>query len=95
MPVFQETADASRDLRVLLSRALPLPRNHSHSLLNAQDHREVVVVGAGPSGLFLTLLLARYGITDSSLLCLDSKPGTLKAEQADGLQSRILEVLQS
>lgn len=55
----------------------------------------MVVVGAGPSGLFLTLLLARYGITDSSLLCLDSKPGTLKAEQADGLQSRILEVLQS
>jgi phenol 2-monooxygenase len=39
--------------------------------------------------------LARYGITDSSLLCLDSKPGTLKAGQADGLQPRTLEVLQS
>jgi phenol 2-monooxygenase len=50
---------------------------------------------AGPSGLFLTLLLARYGITGSSLLCLDSKPGTLKAGQADGLQPRTLEVLQS
>jgi phenol 2-monooxygenase len=41
------------------------------------------------------LLLARYGITGSSLLCLDSKPGTLKAGQADGLQPRTLEVLQS
>ena len=95
MPVFQETADASRDLRVLPSRALPLPRNQPDSVPNAHDHREVVVVGAGPSGLFLTLLLARYGITDSSLLCLDSKPGTLKAGQADGLQPRTLEVLQS
>lgn len=43
----------------------------------------------------MTLLLARYGITGSSLLCLDSKPGTLKAGQADGLQPRTLEVLQS
>jgi phenol 2-monooxygenase len=43
----------------------------------------------------LTLLLARYGITGSSLLCLDAKPGTLKAGQADGLQPRTLEVLQS
>lgn len=43
----------------------------------------------------MTLLLARYGITGPSLLCLDSKPGTLKAGQADGLQPRTLEVLQS
>jgi phenol 2-monooxygenase len=41
------------------------------------------------------LLLARYGITDTSLLCLDAKPGTLKAGQADGLQPRTLEVFQS
>lgn len=39
--------------------------------------------------------MARYGITDSSLLCLDARPGTLKAGQADGLQPRTLEVLQS
>jgi len=95
MPVFQETADSSRDLRVLPSRAIPLPRIDHDSTSNAHNHREVVVVGAGPSGLFLTLLLARYGITGSSLLCLDSKPGTLKAGQADGLQPRTLEVLQS
>lgn len=40
-------------------------------------------------------MLARYGLTGPSLLCLDSKPGTLKAGQADGLQPRTLEVLQS
>lgn len=53
------------------------------------------MVGASPSGLFLTLLLARYGITDSPLLCLDSKPDTLKAGQADCLQPHKLKVLQS
>ncbi|KAG9610187.1 putative phenol monooxygenase, partial [Aureobasidium melanogenum] len=94
MPVFEETADARRDLRILPSRALPLPRL-SPKTPTKDDEREVVVIGAGPSGLFLTLLLARYGITGSSLLCLDSKPGTLKAGQADGLQPRTLEVFQS
>lgn len=39
-------------------------------------------------------MLARYGITGDSLLCLDSKPGSLKAGQADGIQPRTLEVLQ-
>lgn len=43
----------------------------------------------------MTLCLARYGLTDASLLCLDAKPGTLKAGQADGLQPRTLEVLKS
>jgi phenol 2-monooxygenase len=50
---------------------------------------------AGPAGLFLTTLLARYGLSDDSMICFDSKPGTLKAGQADGLQPRTLEVLQS
>ncbi|KAF4994292.1 hypothetical protein FGRMN_5877 [Fusarium graminum] len=97
MPVFQETSSAARDLRILPSRALPLPRLSPlpEPTSATQEHREVVVIGAGPSGLFLTLLLARYGLTDSSLLCLDSKPGTLKAGQADGLQPRTLEVFQS
>lgn len=43
----------------------------------------------------LELLLARYGLPDTSLLCLDSKPSALKSGQADGLQPRTLEVLKS
>lgn len=43
----------------------------------------------------LNLLLARYGLTDESVLCIDSKPSTLKSGQADGLQPRTLEVLKS
>ena len=39
--------------------------------------------------------MARLGLSDESLICLDAKPGTLKAGQADGLQPRTLEVLKS
>lgn len=44
--------------------------------------------------MLLTLMLARLGLGDS-LACFDSKAGTLKAGQADGLQPRTLEVLKS
>jgi phenol 2-monooxygenase len=40
-----------------------------------------------------SVLLARYGVT--SVLTVDSKPTSLKSGQADGLQPRTLEVLQS
>lgn len=50
---------------------------------------------AGPAGLMLHLLLARYGLTDQSLLCIDPKPNTLKAGQADGIQPRTLEVFKT
>lgn len=43
----------------------------------------------------LHMLLARYGLTDESVLCIDSKPSTLKSGQADGIQPRTLEVFKT
>lgn len=43
----------------------------------------------------LSLLLSRYGLNDTSLLCVDTKPSTLKSGQADGVQPRTLEVFKT
>ncbi|GAA92208.1 FAD binding domain protein [Aspergillus luchuensis IFO 4308] len=98
MPVFTEFASKSRDLRVLPSFALPLPRltpPFEPTVNDGVERYEVLIVGAGPSGLMLELLLARYGLSDESLLCIDSKPSTLKSGQADGVQPRTLEVFKT
>ena len=62
---------------------------------NNVEKYEVVIAGAAPAGLMLNLLLARYGLSDESLLCVDAKSTTLKSGQADGLQPRTLETLKS
>lgn len=51
MPVYQETSNAARDLRILPSRAPPLPRlsPKPNDLLKSEEHREVVVIGVGAS----------------------------------------------
>ncbi|PVH77748.1 phenol 2-monooxygenase [Cadophora sp. DSE1049] len=96
MPVFTEYSTSSRDLRVLSSFAPPLPRlTPSFEPVGDKEKYEVVIAGAGPAGLFLQVLLARYGLSDKSLLCIDSKPTALISGQADGLQPRTLEVLKS
>ncbi|KAF7595527.1 hypothetical protein BBP40_005562 [Aspergillus hancockii] len=79
MPVFTEHAASVRSQRVLRSIAPPLPCLSPPFQPNPQDGERygVLVVGAGPAGLLLTTLLSRYGLPDSPLLCIDSKPGIL------------------
>lgn len=53
MPVFQETSNSARDLRILPSRALPLPRlSEKPDFTNtSEEQREVVVIGVSTNSL--------------------------------------------
>lgn len=54
---------------------------------------DVVVVGAGPAGSFLNLLLNRYGL--DSVLCIDANPYATQVGHADGIVPRTVEILAS
>ena len=76
----------------------PLPRLTPPSPSHATDtvfgeQYEVVVSGAGPTGLLLSVLLARYNL--ASVLTLDAKSAPISAGHADGFNSRTLEILAS
>ncbi|KAJ5933078.1 hypothetical protein N7516_007567 [Penicillium verrucosum] len=102
MPVDKEHILVSSVPQDARSRLPPLPRYTPDLITSTREEKdlqekyEVVVVGAGPAGILLTSLLARYGLRDEhSLLCIDLKGGTLGSGHADALQPRTLEVLKS
>lgn len=73
-------------------RATALPR--LTLLPQASTKRyEVLVTGAGPCGLMLTTVLARYGLSSTSVLCVDSRPQQTLIGNADGTNGRTLEIL--
>ncbi|RAH86128.1 FAD/NAD(P)-binding domain-containing protein [Aspergillus japonicus CBS 114.51] len=75
---------------------LPLPRiSPKPKAITRDDRFEVIVIGAGPAGLMMTFLLARYGLTAESVLCIDAKANRVQNGHADGLQPQTLEVLRS
>ncbi|KAL1595915.1 hypothetical protein SLS60_009605 [Paraconiothyrium brasiliense] len=75
-----------------LPRLTTPPPCYDRSTLTG-DHYEVVVIGAGPTGLLLSVLLTRYNIT--SLLTIDAKSGPVTAGHADGFNARTMEILAS
>jgi 2-polyprenyl-6-methoxyphenol hydroxylase-like FAD-dependent oxidoreductase len=53
---------------------------------------DIVIVGAGPVGLFLSTCLARWG---HSILHIDDRPQPTDRGRADGIQPRTIELLQN
>jgi len=56
MPVFRETAHAARDLRILPSRVLPLPRRTPRPQKHAENDEKYEVVVIGVSYLIINAL---------------------------------------
>ncbi|KAL1692724.1 FAD binding domain-containing protein [Schizophyllum commune] len=57
-----------------------------------ESHTDVLIIGAGPTGLMAATALKRAGV---DVRIVDKKPHGVTAGQADGLQPRTLEILQT
>jgi len=56
------------------------------------QYTDVLIAGSGSAGLCASLWLARYGIPH---ITLERRPGPLRVGQADGVQCRTVEILES
>lgn len=89
-------ASSTLNEKLCYGKAWPLPRlTDAHKHNGDNDTYEVVIVGAGPAGLLLTLELSRLGLSDTSLLCIDAKEEGTKAGHADGVNARSQEILRT
>ncbi|KAG8984383.1 hypothetical protein FRB90_005356, partial [Tulasnella sp. 427] len=67
--------------------------SHSASFDGVKESRvDVLIIGAGPAGLMCANGLARAGV---NVRIVDKRPEAIPAGQADGIQPRTIEVLQS
>lgn len=56
------------------------------------DKVDVLIIGAGPAGLMAANALSSFGV---SVRVIDQRPNSVIVGQADGIQPRTIEVLQS
>jgi 2-polyprenyl-6-methoxyphenol hydroxylase-like FAD-dependent oxidoreductase len=71
----------------------PQPKyNRPSSVRSFPDKVDVLIVGAGPAGLMAANALSSFGV---SVRVIDQRPESVIAGQADGIQPRTIEVLQS
>ncbi|MCJ1359202.1 MAG: hypothetical protein MMC33_009202 [Icmadophila ericetorum] len=60
--------------------------------LTASDNYDIVIIGAGPVGLFLSTCLARWGY---NIKHIDNRPVPTATGRADGIQPRSLDLLKN